>query len=756
MKKLFVMSLLAMITLTASAQTESDWISVELASPGSLGVEVLYKVNVLEDVQYLKVKGAMNNDDWTTIKNMANLKGTDFSEARFDAVPDEQFKDRNGFHVIKLPKELGSIGKYAFQSTAIESVDLPSTLKSIGLCAFRYCESLKSISLPNGITKIEDSSFANCTSLSSVSLPTTLKAIERWSFTNTPLKVIDFPQGLTVIGDDAFSYTQIEDLTLPQGLLFIGSEAFHSCSNLKTVTLSASPSIFYDYSFAYCSNLEKVISPSVTPPSCSSPFPDNDLSKLTLIVPAFAIVDYKLDNYWYQFGNIVGGAEPSKLDIGSTLSLLNDRRPTNKVDVVLNEGARLTVGGNSPFETGTIIFTENQYSDKGYAQLINNSPSMSADQITTRYYIYSDRWYFITPIHDVNISDINHSDGEGSFVFRYYNGQNRAANGPTGSWQDIIGTTLKAGQGYILRSDRSGWITMPATNSGKAAALISGDAKTALTAYASADATDANWNYVGNPYPCHYDTYYMDLAAPITVWDEYNWTYRAYSPIDDNYVLKPMEAFFVQKPNNLSQILFRKEGRQMKEEVEHSAYARKRASGNRLLFDIEISNGSTADVTRLVLNPQASVNYEPEYDAVKFFSIETETPQIYTIDKERNQLSINEQPSPEVGVTLGIFIRQSGTYTISLSRQAGSLLLTDSETKQTKDLSLGSYTFTTSDTGFIDQRFTLTPSGQYTSIKGITDNEQTTNKIYDLQGRRTANTSKAGIYVKNGKKIVVK
>ena len=773
------MSLLAILSLTATAQTESDWISVELASPGSLGVEVLYKVNVLEDVQYLRVKGAMNSDDWTTVKNMANLRGADFTDARFEAIPNDQFRDRTEFHLIKLPNDLKSIGNLAFYRTAIQSIDFPSSLTDLGYNAFDDCQSLesvtfnsantnigdyafgncgslKNVSLPKNLTILNSSTFYYCTLLASISLPATLQQIGDGCFFETALTSIVFPDGLKTIGDYAFGYTGLEEVILPQGLTDIGRDAFVYCENLKTLQLPVSSTICYNSTFFGCNNLEKVICPATTPPSTSDAFGNVDLGKVTLTVPAFSLVDYKLDSYWHQFGTIVEGAEPSALDISGTLSLQNDRRPANKVDVTLNEGARLTVGGNSPFETGMLTFVENRYSDRGYGQLINNTSSMSADQIATRYYVYGGRWYFFTPLHDVNISDISHSDAEASFVVRYYNGQNRASNGPTGSWQDIIGSTLKAGQGYILNSDRDGWITMPSTNSGKSMALISTDAKTALTAYAAADATDANWNYVGNPYPCHFDTYYMDLAAPITVWDENNWTYRAYSPIDDDYVLKPMEAFFVQKPNTLSQILFRKEGRQMSEEVVRSAAVRKAASSNRQLFDIVISDGNTADKTRVVLNPQASANYEPECDAVKFFSTESGTPQIYTLDQAGNQLSINELPLPEGAIGLGVLITKPGSYSISLSRQAGALLLTDIETNQTIDLSLGSYTFTASNTGYMNQRFVLTTDGQTTAINGMTDNKSVTLEMYDLQGRRINQMPNAGIYIKNGKKVVIK
>ena len=65
----------------------NGWESVELASAGTLGVEVLYKFDVLDDVRMLRVKGTLNSTDWTTIKNMKNIVALDLAEAKFDAVP---------------------------------------------------------------------------------------------------------------------------------------------------------------------------------------------------------------------------------------------------------------------------------------------------------------------------------------------------------------------------------------------------------------------------------------------------------------------------------------------------------------------------------------------------------------------------------------------------------------------------------------------------------------------------------------------
>ena len=69
------------------------------------------------------------------------------------------------------------------------------------------------------------------------------------------------------------------------------------------------------------------------------------------------------------------------------------------------------------------------------------------------------------------------------------------------------------------------------------------DVTTQLQAHEAAASANKGWNYVGNPYPTYYDIYYMDFTAPVTVWD--GSTYRAYSIVDDNLVLRPMQSFFV-------------------------------------------------------------------------------------------------------------------------------------------------------------------------------------------------------------------
>lgn len=123
-------------TKIQNIELSSNWVDVELAKAGTLGVEVLYKVDVLNDVELLKVSGNLNSDDWTAIKNMKNLFALDLSEAKFNSVPGYAFDGLSNLSYVVLPEGLTSIEEYAFKGTQILNIDIPNTVTSIGQYAF--------------------------------------------------------------------------------------------------------------------------------------------------------------------------------------------------------------------------------------------------------------------------------------------------------------------------------------------------------------------------------------------------------------------------------------------------------------------------------------------------------------------------------------------------------------------------------------------------------------------------------------------
>ena len=68
---------------------------------------------------------------------------------------------------VVLPEGITEIGYGAFSGSAIETIHLPSTLKTIRATAF-LCSNLKSITIPAGVELIEAQAFQNCYNLSDV------------------------------------------------------------------------------------------------------------------------------------------------------------------------------------------------------------------------------------------------------------------------------------------------------------------------------------------------------------------------------------------------------------------------------------------------------------------------------------------------------------------------------------------------------------------------------------------------------------
>lgn len=78
---------------------------------------------------------------------------------------------------VVLPDSLVTIGKKAFMNCdALQSITLPSGVKTIGECAF-YGSGLSEITLNEGLERIEQEAFQNCKQLTSIRLPASIREI---------------------------------------------------------------------------------------------------------------------------------------------------------------------------------------------------------------------------------------------------------------------------------------------------------------------------------------------------------------------------------------------------------------------------------------------------------------------------------------------------------------------------------------------------------------------------------------------------
>ena len=95
----------------------------------------------------------------------------------------------NGYFIfnpskIVIDESVTNISEIAFMGTDIRSIELPSTIKTIGFGAFAICHNLSSVSLNEGLETIEGSAFAFCSSLAEIAIPQSVTNIDEDAFMN--------------------------------------------------------------------------------------------------------------------------------------------------------------------------------------------------------------------------------------------------------------------------------------------------------------------------------------------------------------------------------------------------------------------------------------------------------------------------------------------------------------------------------------------------------------------------------------------
>ena len=642
---------------------------------------------------------------------------------------------------VSLPSTLENVGDLAFcNCTRLQEVEIKEGLTEIGIWAFAYCSSLKEITLPNSLRSISGGAFRDCRSLQEVVIPMGVSLIghqyesdyvdwqEYGAFEGcSSLRCITLPRGLEKICQRTFyNCSSLTTVEIPEGVTFIGRDAFSNCSNLVSASLPSTLISCSTTPFAGCNRLAEVRCLALLPPVLSNgllTLEDMGLAlKRTLKVPEWTINRYKLTSGWAAFTQMepITGWYPSSINVvgDATLSLPTAGLPANykpEMNIVYRDSytsmgmlpSSLHLRGNSDFSLDKFVLSTPISSEVGRSQLLNEA-TMTADTVAlsmwiSDYYNYDDyynqqvAWHFFSFPFDVKVSDIV---ANCDWVIRKYDGKARANNKLESTWVTVpYDSVLHAGQGYIWACT-GGEFTVPAMdNANKNLIFANARRDVPLKEYTAEMVSNSSWNLVGNPFPCYYNTNEMDYTAPITVWDTQRNTYAAYSPVDDNYVLSPFEAFFVQCPVGVSSIGFKPEGRQIigtssTSSTPMAAPSRTRAEETkRVVVNLTLSNELMADRTRFVINDNAKMDYELSCDAAKFMSSDAAVAQLYTVCGDE-KYAINERPMGNGVVKLGTHFAADGTYTIAMESATDMpIVLVDLKTGVETNLATGDYTF---------------------------------------------------------------
>lgn len=714
----------------------------------------------------------------------------------------ECFYSCENLHSVKLPASLAEMGNYCFEYCDLYTLNIPGALKTVGYYGFRYNQNLKKLTFEEGVERVDDYAFGEC-AIDTLKLPASMRQIDYAAFIRNPTLV---------------------DLQLNEGLEEIDGYAFQDCIGLTEVTLPSSLIYCLESPFYNCTGLQKIRAMSLLPPTVRSNVPTRNAGTIVVYVPMWSWQEYTTTPGWLEYANhmeIDPTILPENIVINKEFEFIlnndvSDYTPNIRMlynvdeiddgfgntkkergNLTIASAAKLAVNNFSmyvsPFakyhaDASRYYYNNNYKYDAWRTNYNPNSlvvkGAMRAEDQTYTLMTCHDLWQFISFPFDVKVSDIVPEDDRTQWVVRRYDGEARAAADwsadNNNTWVNLTADdVMEAGKGYIMKCYNNNYgqgywgggtpivfTVKPVTESTTRQYLFaSTDRKLSLAEYSSEFPQNRSWNLVGNPYPCYFDTRYMQYAdmpadyqdgTSFLIWNSFNGDYRAFNTVDDDYILNPGEAIFIQRPvEDGSELVFLKGGRQTYRNpndltVTESARFRAPQAG-RSVVNLVLSNGEQNDQTRVVISEKASLKYEIGRDAAKMNAMNAETMQLWSIGGRTNY-AINERPEDDGVIELGMRLTADGIHTLSLGeKSAEGFYLEDRAMGTITELTAEGYTFQ-AEAGTITGRFALRTAGAVTGIANIAAQQQENGVQYNLNGQRVSNQQR-GIVVKNGKKV---
>ncbi len=145
--------------------------------------------------------------------------GNDVTEIAYEA-----FMDCSALVNVSLNEGIVKLDSLAFSGTAIETIELPSSLENLNNRVFKNCANLKTIALPDSVTYTGYELFMGCTSLESF----------KWS------------ENCGWINSVTFSgCTSLTEVVIPSNIIHIKANAFQNCTGLVIITFEDSDTLVH-------------------------------------------------------------------------------------------------------------------------------------------------------------------------------------------------------------------------------------------------------------------------------------------------------------------------------------------------------------------------------------------------------------------------------------------------------------------------------------------------------------------------------
>ena len=196
------------VIVNGGGKINSDFIKAILYGKNPWGSEVYAVAN--KDTKTLDLRGVVLVDwtantfknSWGNLDDKTQIQTLKLPKAEDNKVPDEAFNSMWGstLKIVVIPEGTEEIGKSAFYGiNSLSSVSFPSSLKKIDDLAFANLSNWKSVELNDGLEFIGNSAFLNCNAIVN--------------------KTLEIPATVKYIGPGAFCFRQYQEV------YFLGKEA---------------------------------------------------------------------------------------------------------------------------------------------------------------------------------------------------------------------------------------------------------------------------------------------------------------------------------------------------------------------------------------------------------------------------------------------------------------------------------------------------------------------------------------------------
>ena len=198
-------------------------------------------------------------------------------------ISDQAFYQCNELTSIEIPDTVTTIGKYAFMSSGLTTIDLPLSVNEIQESGFDGCHNLVSVNLGN-VQTIGVYAFWQAQSLQTLVIPDTVTSIGPQSFTNLfSMTSLTIGSGLTTIPYAAFGHAEkLESLTIPDTVTSIGVKSFLSLFSLTSLHIGSGITSIPDQAFEHTRALTSLTIPNTVTSIGTNAFHQSGLQNLIL------------------------------------------------------------------------------------------------------------------------------------------------------------------------------------------------------------------------------------------------------------------------------------------------------------------------------------------------------------------------------------------------------------------------------------------------------------------------------------------